>query len=215
MIWGCFDRILVGNLKIRRFVSQIFFDMYKIEREIERRTLALSAQVAARFSPNERERKRERRSHFSQWEWARAWATHTLPLTGILIKYISEFNEAVGKMTHSGCEVSWNFLPQEFELPATLATIRKVVRKNTPFTKWSAKCTFWKRLRWFTFFAVEDERNHYPLSLSPSCILYVHFRLCYRTIWRIFCMKKSCGNLGYSPPPFRKSPPLWSPSPKG
>ena len=38
-----------------------------------------------------------------------------------------EFNEALGKMTHSGCEFSFNFLPQEFELPATLATIRRMV----------------------------------------------------------------------------------------
>merc|ERR1712223_1264210 len=31
-------------------------------------------------------------------------------------------------MTHSGCEVCFNFLPQEVELPATLATMRKLLR---------------------------------------------------------------------------------------
>ena len=30
-------------------------------------------------------------------------------------------------MTHSGCEPSYNFLPQEFGLPETLAALRKIV----------------------------------------------------------------------------------------
>lgn len=45
-----------------------------------------------------------------------------------------EFNEALGKMTHSGCEVSFNFLPQEFELPATLATIRRMLKMKETIT---------------------------------------------------------------------------------
>ena len=62
MIFRIFDRIQVENLKIRRFESKNFFDIVKIERENERRSLALSAQVsAARFSSNEREHER----HFS------------------------------------------------------------------------------------------------------------------------------------------------------
>ncbi len=40
-----------------------------------------------------------------------------------------EFDEALGKMTHSGCEASWNFVPQEFEVPQTFATFRKMVQK--------------------------------------------------------------------------------------
>jgi len=37
-----------------------------------------------------------------------------------------EFNDTVGKMTYSGCEHSWTFITQEFELPTTLATFRKL-----------------------------------------------------------------------------------------
>ena len=44
-----------------------------------------------------------------------------------------EYNEALGKMTHSGCEISWTFLPQEFELPQTLATFRRVVSTGWGF----------------------------------------------------------------------------------
>ncbi len=39
----------------------------------------------------------------------------------------SEFNESVGRMTHWDCEPSWNFVPQEFALPETLTTLRKMV----------------------------------------------------------------------------------------
>merc|ERR1711962_1205484 len=39
-----------------------------------------------------------------------------------------EFNDALGKMTHSGCEHSWTFISQEFELPGSLATLRRLLR---------------------------------------------------------------------------------------
>merc|ERR1711953_415769 len=63
----------------------------------------------------------------------------TLVLSHYLCQYPSlvcpiEFNEALGKMTHSGCEVSFNFLPQEFELPATLATMRKMLKMKETIT---------------------------------------------------------------------------------
>jgi len=45
-----------------------------------------------------------------------------------------EFNEALGKMTHSGCEPSWNFLSQEFDLPETLATARKLLKMKETVT---------------------------------------------------------------------------------
>lgn len=45
-----------------------------------------------------------------------------------------EFNEALGKMTHAGCEPSFNFLPQEFGLPNTLATVRKVFKMKETVT---------------------------------------------------------------------------------
>jgi hypothetical protein len=48
----------------------------------------------------------------------------------------SEFNESVGRMTHWDCEPSWNFVPQEFALPETLTTLRKmVIEKNQKMTK--------------------------------------------------------------------------------
>merc|ERR1719223_1587286 len=37
-------------------------------------------------------------------------------------------------MTHSGCEISWTFLPQEFELPQTLATFRRVLKMKETVT---------------------------------------------------------------------------------
>eukprot|EP00093_Oithona_nana_P008377 08377.XXX_309087_310839_1 [CDS] Oithona nana genome sequencing. len=63
----------------------------------------------------------------------------TLVLSHYLCQYSSlvcpiEFNEALGKMTHSGCEFSFNFLPQEFELPATLATIRRMMKMKETIT---------------------------------------------------------------------------------
>jgi phosphatidate cytidylyltransferase len=39
-----------------------------------------------------------------------------------------EYNDALGKMTHSGCEHSWTFISQEFELPTMLATFRRLLR---------------------------------------------------------------------------------------
>jgi phosphatidate cytidylyltransferase len=39
-----------------------------------------------------------------------------------------EYNDALGKMTHSGCEHSWTFISQEFELPTVLATFRRLLR---------------------------------------------------------------------------------------
>lgn len=39
-----------------------------------------------------------------------------------------EYNDALGKMTHSGCEHSWTFISQEFELPTMLATLRRLLR---------------------------------------------------------------------------------------
>ena len=45
-----------------------------------------------------------------------------------LFVFFLEFNEALGRMTHFGCEPSYNFLPQEFGLPETLTALRKIVR---------------------------------------------------------------------------------------
>merc|ERR1712137_62485 len=45
-----------------------------------------------------------------------------------------EFNEALGKMTHSGCEFSFNFLPQEFELPQTMTTWRRLLHMKETIT---------------------------------------------------------------------------------
>jgi len=45
-----------------------------------------------------------------------------------------EFNEALGRMTHSGCEPSYNFLPQEFGLPETLAALRKILKMKETIT---------------------------------------------------------------------------------
>lgn len=45
-----------------------------------------------------------------------------------------EFNEALGRMTHTGCEASWNFLPQEFDLPPALATLRRMLKMKETVT---------------------------------------------------------------------------------
>merc|ERR1712045_230576 len=37
-------------------------------------------------------------------------------------------------MTHSGCEPSYNFLPQEFGLPETLAALRKILKMKETIT---------------------------------------------------------------------------------
>ena len=92
----------------------------------------------------------------------------------------TEFNEALGKMTHSGCEVSFNFLPQEFELPATLATIRRMVRLMNILL-----CII-KAHFYISSISVEDERDDYPVSILTSCLLYVHFCFGNWTIWWIF-----------------------------
>jgi len=77
------------------------------------------------------------------WEGFIGGGVSTVMITLILSHYVCqysslvcpiEFNEALGKMTHSGCEVSFNFLPQEFELPATLATMRKMLKMKETIT---------------------------------------------------------------------------------
>ena len=92
----------------------------------------------------------------------------------------TEFNEALGKMTHSGCEVSFNFLPQEFELPATLATIRRMVRLMN-IILCIVKAHFY-----ISSISVEDERDDYPVSILTSCLLYVHLCFGNWTLWWIF-----------------------------
>ena len=42
---------------------------------------------------------------------------------------VTEFNDELGRMTHSNCEPSWTFQPQEFALPETMTTIRRMVNK--------------------------------------------------------------------------------------
>ena len=93
--------------------------------------------------------------------------------------FFAEYNEALGRMTHSGCESSWNFLPQEFEVPAALATLRKIV--SLP------KKSIFDEKKIFFFFVVENERNGDHLSVPASYIFHVNFCLCNWTIWRIFC----------------------------
>ena len=39
----------------------------------------------------------------------------------------SEYSESLGRMSHEMCEPSPNFLPQEYDLPETVQTIRKVL----------------------------------------------------------------------------------------
>ena len=95
--------------------------------------------------------------------------------------FFAEYNEALGRMTHSGCESSWNFLPQEFEVPAALATLRKIVSFAKKKKKWP------KMINFFLFFVVENERNGDHLSVPASYIFHVNFCLRNWTIWRIFC----------------------------
>ena len=58
-----------------------------------------------------------------------------------------------GKMTYSGCEHSWTFITQEFELPATLATFRKLVSKTS-------HCFFIdQRTQWISFLFIVNKKT--------------------------------------------------------